>query len=774
VIAPPRVSPPVAVLPLAPWPLVGRAREVDEITGLCAHGGARLVTLTGPGGVGKTRLALAVAERLGAAFPDDVLWLDLAPLADAALVLPEIAAALGAPETEAHGAAEAIRRALRGRETLLVLDNLEHLLAAAPDLGALVAGSPGARVLATSREPLGLRWEQVYPVQPLGLPDPERGVTAESVAQAPAVALFVQRARAADPAFDLTDADAAPVSELCRRLDGLPLAIELAAARARLLAPAALLGRLGDRLDLLASRERDRPDRHQTLRAAVSWSFGLLPDDERAVLRRLAVFEGGCRLGAAESVCGDGVADVLGALGSLVDKGLLTRPDAGDADRFRLLETIRAFAAEQLAASGEEPAVRAAHARHYLREAQLGEREHSSGFARVLRDHDNMRAALRWSAESGDTATLAALLGALWPVWFAASVLTEGLAWIDRALAAPGLTPELELRHRLRYGAASLCQRRGDLDRAEALNRATLGDARAAGHDRLAVQAELGLGIVAARRSDPAAARAWFERGLAGARAWGDTFYVVVALNWLGKLAQWSGDAGRAVRLLEEALHLARSTDEPWNPAETLYNLGVLHLASDQADAAQARLLEAARIDERVGDRWGLARCLEALGAVHAGDGAGAGRAVRLLGAAAALRAAIRVEVLDEERARHDGAVELGERILGDAAFAEGWAQGAALSVGEAIGLAAAPRAGSRPAQTARPAAPGGLSEREVEVVALIARGLTSREIAERLVISVYTADTHATHIRDKLGVRSRAEIAAWAVHHGLGPDAGA
>jgi predicted ATPase len=396
-------------LPVAPRPLIGRAGEVDAVVRHVALDGARLVTLTGLGGVGKTRLALAAAER----FPEGLYWLDLARLADAGLVLPELAAALGVPESGARGVADRIRRALDGRETLVVLDNLEHLLPVVPELGALLAACPGVRLLATSREPLGLQWEQLYPVGPLGLPDPGRGSSAAAVGLAPAVVLFVQRARAADPTFGLTDANAADVAELCRRLDGLPLAIELAAARVRLLAPAELLARLGDRLDLLASRERDRPARHQTLRAAVAWSFDLLPAGERAVLRRLAVFEGGCTLAAAEAVCGPG--DVIGALGSLVDKGLLTRAEVGDGGgRFRLPETIRAFALAELAAGGEEERVRAAHAAYFLGEARRGTHEHHTAFDRVARDHDNMRAALRWSAEAGAVETLAGPMRRCW------------------------------------------------------------------------------------------------------------------------------------------------------------------------------------------------------------------------------------------------------------------------------------------------------------------------------------------------------------------------
>jgi predicted ATPase/DNA-binding CsgD family transcriptional regulator len=773
--------PAVSGLPLSPWPLIGRAREVEEIARLFAEDGARLVTLTGPGGVGKTRLALAAAERLSGRFPDGVYWLDLARLAGAELVLPEVAAALGVSETGARGLADLIRRALDCRETLLVLDNLEHVLAVVPELGELLATCPGTRLLATSREPLSLQWEQLYPVAPLGLPDPRRGSSAAAVGLAPAVVLFVQRARAADPSFELTDANAASVAELCRRLDGLPLAIELAAARVRLLAPAQLLARLGDRLDLLASREHDRPARHQTLREAVAWSYELLNEQERAVLMRLAVFEGGCALAAVEAVCGAG--DVLGALGSLVDKGLLTRVDPGTTGgelRFRLLETIRAFALERLAASGEESAVRDAHAAYYLELAETAERErlayrHRSAFARIARDHDNMRAALRWAWESGQAELLAALVGALWPAWYmVGSSLADGLSWIERALAAPGLTAEVALEKRLHYGAASLAARRGDFDRAEPYAHEGLARARAAGETRMAAQIEIGLGIIASERGDAEAATRWLESGLAGARAAADHFYVAVGLTTLGTLARRRGDRRAAVRLLEEALETARAADDQWNPADTLYNLGLVYLTAGDDAAAQERLMEAARRNAVFDDRWALARCLEALGVLHVGDGAGVERGVRLLGAADAIRRAAGVEPRADERERHRAAVDLAGRVLGAEAFARAWAEGAALSAAESVELAAAPVAAARPAQPLRIELPGGLSEREREVAVLIAQGLTSREIAERLVISLKTADTHASHIRDKLNLRSRAEIAAWAVHHGLAGSAGA
>jgi predicted ATPase/DNA-binding CsgD family transcriptional regulator len=762
-------------LPIPPRPLIGRGREVEEVAGLYAGDGARLVTLTGPGGVGKTRLALALAERLSERFPDGVYWLELGRLADAGLVLPEVAAALGVSEAGARGVADLIRRALDCRETLLVLDNLEHLLAVVPELGALLGTCPGVRLLATSREPLGLQWEQLYPVEPLGLPDSRRDPSAATVGLAPAVALFVQRARAADPAFALTDANAAGIAELCRRLDGLPLAIELAAARVRLLPPAELLARLGDRLDLLASRERDRPARHQTLREAVAWSFDLLSDEERAVLRRLAVFEGGCTLAAGEAVCGPG--DVLDALGSLVDKGLLTRvsPDAAVGEtRFRLLETIRAFALEQLAASGEAAEARAAHADYYLGLAETAQRErlayrHRSAFARAAHDQDNLRAALRWAWESGQTELLAALVGALWPAWYmVGGALAEGLSWVERALAAPGLTAETALRNRLHYGAASLAARRGDFDRSEPYAIEGLSRARAAGNARLVAQIEIGLGIIASERGDAEAAVRWLEPGLAGARAADDHFYVAIGLIALGTLARRRGDRRAAIRLLEDALETARAAGDAWNPADALYNLGLVHLAAGEGAAAQARLMEAVRRNAEFDDRWALARCIEALGVLHVGDGAGAERGVRLLGAAETIRRSVGVEPRVDERERHRAAVELSRRVLGAEAFARAWADGAALAAAEVVDLAVAPVAGARPAQPARADLPGGLSEREREVVALIARGLTSREIAERLVISVKTADTHASHVRDKLNLRSRAEIAAWAVHHGL------
>jgi non-specific serine/threonine protein kinase len=643
-------------------------------------------------------------------------------------------------------------------------------------------------VLATSREPLRLRWERTLPLGPLALPDPAHLPPLEQLARVPAVALFLERARAARPGFALTAEDASTVARLVERLDGLPLAIELAAARAAMLGPTALLARLEHQLPLPGRGEADAPERHRTLQAAIAWSHDLLAPEEQVLFRRLAPFAGGWTLEAAEAVAGEAVPDVLEGLTSLADKSLVqVAASPGGEPRFRLLETIRAFALERLEASGDLQAVRDAHARFFLARADAVTRdrsvlttarplrpmnslEHRSAFEQLVREHDNHRAALGWAAESGQTELLTALVGALWPVWNAVGVLSEGLAWLDRALAAPGITPAMAVRNRLHFGLASLCARRGDPDRAQGGFVETLARARAAGDAELAARAEIGLGIVAAERGDADLASRLLESGLAGARAADDPRYVTIALTHLGRAATRRGDLETAARVLEEALQTARSSGDRWTPADTLYHLSAVRIASGEPAAAQASLLEAARLYDAFGDSWGLARCLQVLGRIHLADGADADRATRLLGAADALRRAVGGNLPAAEREAGESALTAARRVLGAEAAAAAWREGALLGPKAAIDLASIPVQSGRPAPApaARGQERGLLSAREREVLALVAEGKSNREIAEALIVSENTAKYHVAQLFNKLGTNSRAEAVARAVALGL------
>jgi predicted ATPase/DNA-binding XRE family transcriptional regulator len=427
-------------LPVLLTRLIGREPELAALLALLLRDGARLVTITGVGGSGKTRLALEVAARLRARFADGVVFVDLAPLADPTLVLPSLAAALGVPERAGQPLAESLARFLAPRQTLVLLDNCERVLGAVPALNALLAASPDVTILATSREPLHVRGEREFPLAPLPLPAADQLPAVSELARIPAAALFVERAEASQPTFRLTAENAAAVAAICRRLDGLPLAIELAAVRVKVLPPAALLARLEKRLPLLTGG-RDLPARQQTMRDAIAWTYDLLAPSEQALFRRLAVFAGGFTLAAAEAVADPAMsATVFDGVAALVEQSLL-QPSAGTETepRYQLLETVREYGLEQLTAAGETDEVRQRHAAFFLQQAAdfmtgspiLLDRER---LARVIAEQDNVRLALQWCDAQGDSEALLQLSVMLDGLWFGRGLYGEGLQWAERAL----------------------------------------------------------------------------------------------------------------------------------------------------------------------------------------------------------------------------------------------------------------------------------------------------------------------------------------------------
>jgi predicted ATPase/transcriptional regulator with XRE-family HTH domain len=689
---PPATQPPghLSHLPVPLTNLIGRDGELAGITALLA-GGTRLVTLTGPGGIGKTRLALAVADRLVNGFPDGVAFVDLAPLREPRLVPATMARAVQLSEAGGQSARELLLAHLRAKDLLLVLDNFEHLLAAAPLLVELLEGCPRLTLLVTSRAALRLRGERRFPVRPLSTP-PTEHPSVEEIAAASAVRLFVERAQAVDPDFTLSTDAAGAVAAICRRLDGLPLAIELAAARMGLLQPDALLRRLDQRLPLLTGGARDLPARQQTLRNTIAWSHELLSSDEQALLRRMGVFIGGCTLAAVEAVCGDGEGSTVGIierLGVLVEHSLVRRLDGGGGEpRFDMLETVHEYALEQCAANGEESPIRRAHAHYMLHFARVGSRalagpKQTEALQRMELDYHNLRAALTWALNVGEGEVALQLCAALSRFWYIRGYYREGREWSARALAAaPQASPAT--RAAVLEGAGSLADMQRDpvdarrqLDASVALWR-TVGDGR-----RLA--AALAMQAMLARHAgDTAAARAACEEALTIDTGATNRFGHRLALSVLGFIAEGEGDRAMARQLLEESLLVARANNSAMEIALQLNNLGIIAVRQGDNDEAAGLYREALQLGWNIAAHEIIAGSLEGLGAVTAARGR-PWRAAELLGAAAALRARIGgppVAQFAEEQAR---VVPLVHGLLGDEVFSAVTAQGATVPLADVV-----------------------------------------------------------------------------------------
>jgi predicted ATPase/DNA-binding CsgD family transcriptional regulator len=609
-------------LPLQLTSFIGRERELATVAGLVRT--ARLVTLTGAGGSGKTRLALQAAADLGSGFADGVCFVSLAPIRDPSLVVSVVAQVLDVRETGNTPLVESLTSAVGERSLLLVLDNFEQVLEAAPLVTELLTACPALRVLVTSRSALRLRGERELPVPPLALP--ERGSVAAAspatiLTRYAAVALFVDRALAVKPDLAITDETATTIAEICARLDGLPLAIELAAARCKLLSPRAMLARLGHRLALLAGGPRDLPERQRTLRDAIAWSYDLLTAEEQDLFRRLAVFAGGCSLDAIEAVAASGAGAVLELVASLVDKSLLRQSEtAGSEPRFAMLETVREFGQEALAAGGEADATRQRHAEYFLALAEaaepfLGQAEQEGWLDRLEREHDNMRAALRCCIDHDQGEFGLRLAGALAQFWQFRGYLAEGRAWLDSALRAGG-NIDANARARALAGAGMLALYQGDYAIARACHEESLAIYRRAGDLPGAAMAINDLGTIMLHQSDYGAASAYYEESLAIRREIGDRRGTAVSLTNLGLVAQARGEFDRARSLHEQSLSIRRELGDRQGIARALSRFGIV--ATEQGDFATARaaLLESVGVARELGDKQAMGWSLTNLGAV--------------------------------------------------------------------------------------------------------------------------------------------------------------
>ena len=716
-------------LPAAVTPLIGRQREVEACVKLFRSDDVRLLTLAGPGGIGKTRLALQVAAELVGDFRDGVFFVPFAHLTEPELVAATIAQTLELAEAE-ETVDVRLKRFLQGRELLLLVDSFEQLLPAAPSLGELLEAAPGLKLLATSRALLRLYAEHQYLVPPLELPDPQRLPDVAALRDLAAVALFVERAQALKPDFELTEHNARAVAEICLRVDGLPLGLELAAARVRMFSPQALLARLEQRLPLLTGGAGEAPARQRTLRATIDWSYDLLVASEQTLFVRLGCFAGGCTIETAEAVCGA----ALDELASLVDKSLLRQRDGpGGEPRFDMLGTIREYALERLEAGGEATEYRRRHAEHCVLLAERAEPEilradQAEWLERLEADHDNFRVALEWALRSGESDLALRLIGSLRRAWVARGYLTETRRWLEAALAQASSSPP-SIRAKAVYGLGRVALAQGDYDQAVAHLQESTALSRQIGDREGLVFGLADLGLIASAQGDPDRAMLLAQEGLAEARKAENEMAVAAALHSLGRVMLDRGDYARARSLLEESLALRRERLDKRNTANSLDSLGAtaflegdhararelldesLSLGRElgnllieasalanlalvalfEADGAEAATLaaQALLLSREASNKWTIGECLHILAGVAAAQGQ-TSRAATLAGAAEALHESIQAPPSRAERAIRDRFLTALQTDAGETAFAPAWAYGHIMGTDSAVEYALA------------------------------------------------------------------------------------
>ncbi len=777
---------------LAEWrtTLVGRDADIAALTELVTAPNTSLVTVTGPGGIGKTRLALRVADEARPTFPGGVSVASLGAIRDPALVLQTIIQSFDLKLGGDVNDLSRLAMALGEERHLLLVDSFEHLTGEAPLITMLLAACPNVTVLVTSRAALRLSMEREYPLGPLTLSSRLTGLTAGEAGRSAAIELFVQRARAVKPDFALTEDNAETIAEIVARLDGLPLAIELAAVRSKVLAPRALLARLSHRLSILTGGARDMPERLRTMRDAIAWSHGLLDKEEQTLFRRLAVFNGSFSLDAAEAVAGgEGIEPgaversaaitplpfVLDGIASLVDKSLLVHEFFGEGEsRYRMLQTIREFAQDQLVTNGEEAATQerlVTWATNLASEARIhlyGSSEQITWLHRLSTERDSIRGALAWSFAHEEIGRSARLAGLLWGYWFSTDNVREGVTWLDQAVArADELTGITRLQ--VHCGVGFLALVRLEFEKG-ARNLEMLRKLAEEAQDYTYIGwSEFGLGVIAQDTSNPQLAEERFEAARSAFKNVPDrpALYATASQN-LGLVYSRQGRHEQAVQLIQEALATFRQLNFELGIVLSSRFLGQVMRAMGDQDGAIPLLLDSLRVNRTITQQWHIANALEALASIAAGRHQEA-LATRIFGSIDLFRTQASAPLEPSLQPEHDQIIAKLRKTLGEERFAEEWSIGRLMAIEQTIEAAAeVGGSGSTSLQVNSKAEDIGLTPREIEVLRVLVDGKSTNEIAEMLFISPRTVSTHIASILGKLGVPTRSAAVAMVMRSDL------